>query len=538
MNEDFSFVTPPTASQQRERAERIKLTPASFAVVVNTYYTFLNRSRLETRQTVANIKGQIKTASSKAERSELKAELRELQSYCRMTKRASNFMKRMLKRKARALSLPFDNLEQLNKNSNLLTALANSFSEKEVKAASAQFQDVRNRYTEKVQRQPHVDSNVFDNVDAQKIRAAVQDVFADKDAKTVKDVTNKVVDHYQKTISDDQLDDLLNDGKLRGTGSPTAAPEQSANPLPTLGGPVANDLPKPEEEKTASQSTDQPKRPDVIPMGGPVLDSPDTNPLPPSDGSAVNDLPEPEEEKTASQPTDQPRRPDTELEHLKREREQLEAAKYDIPRAEYEREAERIDYYLNKEQLRKTVQESIDANHSALNNLDQLVPRDHQDRKEMEEERRRRTEEIEKSQSFLDTLNNGSVFHSESSIFDQPSQSKDEDVDLLDELISQLQQKKSEYENNSAKLTDAKKKLAESERDVQNAQKTLDAVTGLVKDELAKLDQQNRDVLDKVSQTQQQITNNQRRIERINDTRQSIQNLVGESAAMSNGRTR
>ena len=534
MNEDFSFVTPPTASQQRERAERIKLTPASFAVVVNTYYTFLNRSRLEARQTVANIKGQIKTASSKAERSELKAELRELQSYCRMTKRASNFMKRMIKRKARALSLPFLNLEQLKTSAEMLEVFSDSLTDSEKALVTGKFDAARAFYQDNIQRQPHVKDNIFDNVDAKKIQAAVQDAFKDQDTKTVKDVTSKVVDHYQKTISDAQLDDLLNDGKLRGTGSPTAAPEQSANPLPTLGGPVANDLPKPEEEKTASQ----PKRPDVIPMGGPVLDSPDTNPLPPSDGSAVNDLPEPEEEKTASQPTDQPRRPDTELEHLKREREQLEAAKYDIPRAEYEREAERIDYYLNKEQLRKTVQESIDANHSALNNLDQLVPRDHQDRKEMEEARRRRTEGIEKSQSLLDTLNNGSVFHSESSIFDQPSQSKDEDVDLLDELISQLQQKKSEYENNSAKLTDAKEKLAESERDVQNAQKTLDAVTGLVKDELAKLNQQNLDVLDKVSQTQQQITNNQRRIEQINDTRQSIQNLVGESAAMSNGRTR
>lgn len=433
MNEDFSFVTPPTASQQRERAERIKLTPASFAVVVNTYYTFLNRSRLEARQTVANIKGQIKTASSKAERSELKAELRELQSYCRMTKRASNFMKRMIKRKARALSLPFLNLEQLKTSAEMLEVFSDSLTDSEKALVTGKFDAARAFYQDNIQRQPHVKDNIFDNLDAKKIQAAVQDAFKDQDTKTVKDVTSKVVDHYQKTISDNQLDDLLNDGKLRGTNGPTATPEQNANPLPTLGGSVVNDLPEPEEEKIASQPTEQPKRPDVIPMGGPVLDSPD------------------------------------------------------------------------------------------------------QDKKETGEERRKHPEESKKIEG---ALNNGSVLHSESSIFDQPAQSKDEDVDLLDELISQLQQKKSEYENNSAKLTAAKEKLVESERDVQNAQKTLHAVTGLVKYELAKLNQQNLDVLDEVSQTQQQITNNQRRIERINDTRQSIQNLVGESAAMSNGRTR
>lgn len=186
MPEEIEFIGAPESATQKENASRIKLTPTTFANIMSTYYVSLQNVIKETKEQISEVKDKIRNASTKEEKKELKKELRELRSFCRMTKLTSFLTKRMMmKKKARAIKLPVDNLEELIKNSKELEG----YSDKIAKDAK------------------DIEASAFDKLDVKGLQDTVKDALNDGKEKTGT--------KSSQIISDQELDKVLNNGKIR-----------------------------------------------------------------------------------------------------------------------------------------------------------------------------------------------------------------------------------------------------------------------------------------------------------------------------------
>lgn len=186
MPEEIEFIGAPESATQKENASRIKLTPTTFANIMSTYYVSLKNAIKETKEQISEVKDKIRNASTKEEKKELKKELRELRSFCRMTKLTSFLTKRMMmKKKAKAIKLPIDNLEELIKNSKELEG----YSDKLAKDAK------------------DIEASAFDKLDVKGLQDTVKNALNDGKEKTGTKTS--------QIISDQELDKVLNNGKIR-----------------------------------------------------------------------------------------------------------------------------------------------------------------------------------------------------------------------------------------------------------------------------------------------------------------------------------
>ena len=214
MPEEIEFIGAPESATQKENASRIKLTPTTFANIMSTYYVSLKNAIKETKEQISEVKDKIRNASTREEKKELKKELRELRSFCRMTKLTSFLTKRMMmKKKAKAIKLPIDNLEELIKNSKELEG----YSDKIAKDAK------------------DIEANAFDKLDVKGLQDTVKDALNDGKEKTGTKTS--------QIISDQELDKVLNNGKIRKKNNePINLSGPTIEPVINMPGPTVEEV--------------------------------------------------------------------------------------------------------------------------------------------------------------------------------------------------------------------------------------------------------------------------------------------------------